>query len=129
MGKYTLCHSLKCTGDLRVKDVLLFLQMMQNAFGASGWVDSDDNGVELSQSGIERMLITGYSEAELRRAGALQVLKSADLCPPVIATIRTGGDEGVSNHFNVDFPSSAPLEYVRRLIELVPPTETSISEA
>lgn len=131
MPKFHFFQRFAPPNHLRLNGSVMFIDKMQEAFGVSAWLDSDNRPVEISLSAVEHSLLAHATEADIERFSVNWVIKSAGSSPILMVCIGTGGDQWNRNSFNLDFSraNSLPdLRYFRECIELTRPCEAYILE-
>ncbi|PHS05085.1 MAG: hypothetical protein COA78_15715 [Blastopirellula sp.] len=131
MSKYHFHQRFHPPHDLRVDGVVQFLEVMQQAFGLLGWIDADEQLVDLRRDLIERALRSQASTSDLKRFGVNWVVKSVEMKNLLLVCIGVGGDEWCENSFHLDASrvSLLPdLSFFRQSIESIRPFEAFILE-
>lgn len=129
MRKYQFTLQCFSRGTIRVADTVKFVRLTQDAFGRSGWTDSDGHVVELAEGPMERAIRGGDASTKIARFGATWVAKSTGSAIPIVVTVTTGGDQWALNDFTVNFSRTQELpeiSYFRHAIELVRPFEAMV---
>lgn len=131
MSRFAFTQSCRPRGNLRIDDIVAFMDIMQEAFGVRAWVDPDEQLMAPTGDAIETRLKSGNSEADLERFGAILLVKSEGEEASIIVSVGVGGGKWSQNYFNLDFTRSnrmPALQYFEKSIELIRPYEASIVE-
>ena len=129
MRKYQFTMKCLARGEIRAADVIAFVNLMQEAFNRTEWVDTEGRPVELEKLAMERALRGDTPDQEIERFGVTWVAKSTGDSPSILLSVATGGQKFAPNWFTADFSLTQELpdlSYFRKAIELIRPFEAVI---